>query len=81
MRYLNTTIVNKRIIGTEQIIANEEKPALINDIMAKENRRRSSNTLPPFSPVKFASILAIFIWRDCSLLLLSQAVISDRQSC
>ena len=81
MRYLNTTIVNKRIIGTEQIIANEEKPALINDIMAKENRRRSSNTLPPLSPVKFIPIRAIFIWRDCSLLLLSQAVISDRQSC
>ena len=81
MRYLNTTIVNKRIIGTEQIIANEEKPALINDIIAKENRRRSSNTLPPFSPVKFVPIRAIPIWRDCSLLPSNQVVISDIQSC
>ena len=68
-------------IGMEQNIANEEKPALINDITARENRRRSSSTLPPFSPVNDPPILAIFIWRDYSLLPLNQVVINDRQSC
>ena len=64
----------------EQIIANEENPAQMNDIIAKENRRRSSNTLPPFSPVKFVIVLAILIWRDYSLLPLNQVVINDKQS-
>ena len=81
MRYLNTAIVKSSRIGIEQIIAKKENPEVINEIIAKENRRRSSNTLPPFSPVNDPPILAIFIWRDCSLLPLNQVVISDRQSC
>ena len=47
MRYLKTAIVKNNRIGMEHNIANEEKPALINDIIAKENRRRSNKTFPP----------------------------------
>ena len=47
MRYLKTAIIKNNKIGMEQIIANEEKPALINDMIAKKNRRRSNKNLPP----------------------------------
>ena len=36
MRYLKIAIVKNNRIGMEQIIANEENPALINDMIAKE---------------------------------------------
>ena len=81
MRNLNTAIEINIKIGIAQIVANEEKPELINEIIPIENRRRSSKILPPLSPVKFVTIRAIFIWRDCSQLQLSQVAISDRQSC
>ena len=54
-------ITRSAIKGMRHIIAKAEKPAVINSYMASKNRRKSRDTLPPFSLVYVLSAFAIYL--------------------
>ena len=73
--------MNKTTIGRMHTIANVGKPELTNSYSASKNRRKSNNTLPPFSLEYVLMIFAIIISRDYSLQLLGPSEKYDIRSC
>ena len=47
--------------GNKQITANNGKPACVNWYKANKNRRKSNNTLPPFSREYVLNVFVIYL--------------------
>ena len=53
--------INKTMKGMMQTIAKAGKPAVTNWYIAKKNRRKSNNTLPPFSREYATTLFVIYL--------------------
>ena len=61
--HLNTAIAPNTRSGIKHTIANALKPAVINWYIANKNKRKSNNTLPPFSREYVEMLVVIyFAW-------------------
>ena len=57
IRLLNAKYINKIIKGDMATIAIPVMPEFMKEYILSKNRRKSSNTLPPFSPAYWDSLL------------------------
>ena len=64
-----------------QMTAKAENPAEMNSKIASKNRRRSNDTLPPWSLAYAFIALFMLTWRVHSQWLSNLIVTDDRQSC